>query len=117
LKPPLLPAVVALLCIFNLAGFTFVEPKQETVGIQIFVVTAIVLVSFVVIWRFWFGSRLSRFLVLITSGIAILNLLFLSSASTIQRAVIIGEALFAIFLFYWLFSATVRQYFATGPKI
>jgi hypothetical protein len=74
MKPPLLRAVVALLCMFNLAGFAFVQPAYGMVAIQVLLALAIILVSFVVIWRFWAGSRLSRILVLITSGVAILNL-------------------------------------------
>ena len=83
---------------------------------EIFAHTVIILVSFIVIWRFWFGSRLSRILVLITSAVAILNLFFLASVSIAQKAIIIGEALLAVLLFYWLFTTEVRQYFAAGPK-
>ena len=84
---------------------------------QIVFVTAIVLFSFAVIWRFWLRSRLSRILVLITSAIAVLNLFSLPSIGNVQAGVVIGEALLAAFLFYWLFTAEVRQYFAAGPKI
>jgi hypothetical protein len=117
MKPRLLPAIVTLLCAFNLAGYLLIEPNSGAVGAQILFITVIVLVSFVAIWRFWFGSRLSRILVIITSALAILNLLFLPSMNTIQRSIVIGEALLAAFLFYWLFTPGVRQYFASGPKI
>jgi hypothetical protein len=117
MKPRLLPEIVVLLCIFNLAGFVFVEPKYGLVGSQILFGIVITSVSFVAIWRFWHGSRLSRILVLITSGIALVNLFTLGQASAIQKAVIIAEALFAVFLIYWLFTLPVRQYFAAGPRI
>ena len=108
--------MVALLCVFNLAGFVFIDPNSGDVGMEIFAHTVIILVSFIVIWRFWFGSRLSRILVLITSAVAILNLFFLASVGIAQKAIIIGEALLAVLLFYWLFTTEVRLHFAAGPK-
>lgn len=117
MRPRLLPTVVTLLSLFNLAGFACVDPSKKIFVIELFVATVIVLISFVVIWRFWRGSKLSRILVLITSAIAILNLFFLSSSTPFDQAVIIGEAIFAVFLIYWLFTAQVRSFFAAGPKL
>ena len=106
-----LTAVVTLLCAFNLCSYLLIDPRQPA---QLAVATGIVAVSFAVIWRFARGANWARVLVLITGVIALLNLFTLGYASVVQRIVIIAEAAFAVFLFYWLFTAPVRQFFASG---
>ncbi len=114
MKPQFLTEVVVLLCALNLCGYLLIDHRHAA---QMVVATVVIVVSFGVIWRFAAGAYWAWVLVLITSGVALLNLFTLGSATLVQRAVIVGEAAFAGFLFYWLFTAAVRQFFAHGPKL
>ena len=117
MKPHFFTEVIALLCAFNLCGYLLIDRRLAPLGIQVAVATVIILASFAVIWRFASGAHWAWVLVLITCGVALLNLFTLGQATLIQRLVIIGEAAFAVFLVYWLFTAPVRQFFASGPRL
>lgn len=117
MKPNLFSEVVALLCAFNLCGYLLIDRRLAPIGLQVVVFTVIILISFGVIWRFAAGAYWAWSIVLMTCGVALLNLFTLGQAGLVQRFVIIAEAAFAAFLLYWLFTAPVRQYFASGPRL
>lgn len=114
MKPFFFTEVIVLLCVLNLCAYLLGDVRQPA---EAAITTVIVAVSFVAIWRFAAGAYWAWVLVLITSGIALLNLFTLGQATLIERVVLITEAAFAVFLFYWLFTVPVRQFFAAGPKL
>jgi hypothetical protein len=59
------------------------------------------------------GRNWARWLVLIASGLALLNLTLLATVPTVQKIVVITEAALAAFLLYWLNTRAVRGFFMT----
>ena len=73
----------------------------------------VIAVSYAVLWLFWQGRNWARWLVMITSVIALSNLaLVAAEPSWPLRIVIATEALLGLFLIYWLNTKAVRAYFA-----
>ena len=72
----------------------------------------VIAVSYAVLWRFWQGRNWARWLVMITSVIALSNLAFVAAGpSWPLRIVLAAEALLGLFLLYWLNTKPVRAYF------
>ncbi len=112
MRPPGLRQLVLLMCFFNLAGLAFIKGDTEVLRIFFAVlIGAIIIVSFIVLWFFWQGRNWARWLVLITSVIALLNLAYLAVMTPLQNIIIILEAILALFLLYWLNTPSVKGYF------
>jgi hypothetical protein len=92
MKPKDLAATTILMAVCNPLGFVFLDPSMGAMAIQIFVMALIVAVSYLVLWHYSRGMNWARFLVLVTSVIALLNLFIFPSATAGQRAVLILEA-------------------------
>ena len=79
-------------------------------------------VSYVMLWFYWEGRNWARRLVLFVSIVALFDLVFLfrppvhSPARILKYdTVVIVNALFGVFLLYWLNRADVRQWFKARP--
>ena len=98
------------MCILNPAGFVFIKDSGDRLAILV-TVCCIVVVSYVVLWHFWKGRNWARWLVIVTSGVALLNLTGFATASVIQKVILAVEAALGCFLLYWLNTRAVRGFF------
>jgi hypothetical protein len=104
------------MCLFNLAGVAFYRPMEgapAAASLAFFVVfyTLVAVTSFVVIFFFWRGRNWARCLVLATSLLALFNLSELPSAGPFQMAIIVCEAMLAVWFLYWLNTSTAKAFF------
>lgn len=113
MKPSGLAPVTLAMCILNPTGFAFLEGSGVAPVILVPVFGFIMLLGYVVLWYFWKGRNWARWLVLVTSGVALLNLPLLATASLIQNVVIVAEAAMGVFLLYWLNTRAVRGFFTS----
>ena len=99
------------MCVLNPAGLLFFEGSGVPRAIWIPAALSVILFSYVVLWFFWKGRNWARWLVLITSGLAVFNLMLLPTVSTLQRVVIVVEATVGAALLFWLNTPAVRGFF------
>lgn len=107
-KPRGLAATTALMCLFNLfslAAIDVTSPLQTAAGM------AVMVASYLVLWFYWKGRNWARWLVLITSVLALLNLFLLSSVPLVGQITILFEAPLGLFLLVWLNRPEVKAYF------
>jgi hypothetical protein len=111
MRPTGLAPLTAIMCVLNLTGFLFVEESGVRAAVVLPVFAFVILFSYVVLWYFWKGRNWARWLVLLTSGVALLNLALLTMAPLVQSVIIVAEAAVAAFLLYWLNTPAVRAFF------
>lgn len=111
MRPRRLRELILLMCVLNLSGFVFIDSNEIPAEVAVPLFALIMIVSFVVLWYLWQGRNWARWLVLLTSLLALLNLVGMRSATLPQRALILAEAALGIYLLYWLNTAAVRGYF------
>ncbi|MGZ4999951.1 MAG: hypothetical protein ACXV7F_06590 [Methylomonas sp.] len=111
MKPKGLTETTVAMCVMNIAGFVFVDSKIAPVEIQYAIFSVIIAVTYLVLWYYWKGKNWARLLVLLTAIVAILNLFALSSSTLLSGALIIIEAIFGIFMLWWLNTQSVKAYF------
>jgi len=120
MRPTGLTGLTLIMCVLNLTGFLFVAESGATAPVDVpgpFMVAGIgffILAGYVVLWYFWQGRNWARWLVLLTSVLALLNLGYLPSASGPQRVVIVIEAVLGAYLLFWLNTGPARAFFAQG---
>jgi hypothetical protein len=114
MRPDGLREVTLLMCVLNLTGLLFIDAGAPTIVAPLFI--GFMLFGYVVLWYFWRGRNWARWLVLLTSVLALLNLFGLPQATPLQAACIVMEAILAGFLLYWLNTASVRGYFITSRR-
>ena len=96
----------------NLTGFLFLNESEWPVGVSVALLALFIGGGYVALWYFWRGRNWARWLVMVTSGVALLNLLLLlMPVSAIVRGVIVIEAVLGGFLLYWLNTRAVRAFF------
>jgi hypothetical protein len=111
MRPAGLAPVTAAMCVLNLTGFLFVEDSGTPAAFGLILVGFIISLSYVVLWYFWQGRNWARWLVLLASGVALLNMFLLVTVPMVQRVVLIVEAAVGAFLLYWLNTSVVRVFF------
>ena len=111
MRPDGLREVTLLMCVLNLTGLLFIGGAAAPMIVAPLVI-GFMLFGYVVLWYFWQGRNWARWLVLLTSVLALLNLFGLPQATPLQAACIVMEAILAGFLLYWLNTASVRDYFS-----
>ena len=111
MKPPGLTAVTVAMAVLNLTGFM---TTGDTGAFGYFIASVIVGVSYVVLWYFWQGRNWARWLVVVASVMALINLAFVALMPWPLRVVVITEALLGLFLLFWLNTKTVRAFFIAG---
>lgn len=88
-----------------MCGYLLVKSEQWAFA------TLITVLSFAVLWFFWCGHNWARILVLLTSLVALINLFSLEENNTLQKVIIFTEAIFAVYLLWWLNTKSVANYF------
>ena len=112
MKPSGLAPVTLAMCLLNVAGLVFLEKPVPAALVA--VAGALIVATWLVLWSFWKGRNWARWLVLLTSGVALLNLIGLVSASPVQQLVIVIEAALGAFLLYWLNTRRLRAFFTAN---
>jgi hypothetical protein len=111
MRPKGITETAIAMCVMNIAGFVFVAPEAGYVALQFALFGVVITLTFPVLWYYWKGKRWARVLVLIGGAIAVLNIFAVQSVGRLAAALIVVEAVFAIFMFWWLNTQNVRAYF------
>jgi hypothetical protein len=115
-KPKRLDGITALMALLNLGGFSMITDDESTRSTELIIISILIAFSFWILYKFNKGLNWARILVLITSVIALLNLIVILDYSIIAQIVILVEATLAIYLFYWLNTESVKKYFVHQNK-
>ena len=97
------------MAVLNPTGFLLLGPDPAMIE-RVFC-AVVIAVSYVVLWAFWQGRNWARWLVLLTSVLALANLYALESQEPAGRVVLVLEAVLGAYLLYWLNSSSVKAYF------
>jgi hypothetical protein len=111
MKPKGLTETTVAMSLMNIAGFIFVDPQVAPVEIQYAVFSIIITITYAVLWYYWKGKNWARILVLLTGILAILNLFALPFGNNLGNILIIIEAIFGIFMLWWLNTQSIKVYF------
>ncbi len=111
MKPKGLKETTIIMCIFNICGFAFLDPLSRDFYIHIIFGILIIGFSYFVLWQYWKGKNWARILVIITSIIALINLIGFMEQNLIQKIIVLSEAIFACYLLYWLNRKEIKSYF------
>jgi hypothetical protein len=108
-----------IMAVLNILGYSILwEPEAHRTRFAVFffitVFTFIIAAGYVVLWFFWKGKNWARILVLLNCFVCFYNVhdfhLFLR-VNPIEKVMLFGEALLAIFLLYWLNTREAKAYF------
>jgi len=101
------------MALLNPFGFVVVDwaAHPALLTISIAGVSLLILAGYVVLWFYWQGRNWARWMVLLTSLLALLNLAFWTAAMPAERILIAAEVPLALFLLYWLNTSPIRKYF------
>jgi hypothetical protein len=127
--PRPLPVTVTtiLMCITNFVGFFLVNNWSNPHARSVFVIYSIfIVIGWIVLYFFWKGRNWARWLVLATSVLCLWNLWSLRKLGLshgrvsifnnhVRVAMVIAEAIIAIYLLYYLNTASARKWF-TQPR-
>ncbi|MEN9492501.1 MAG: hypothetical protein RJA63_2950 [Pseudomonadota bacterium] len=116
MRPRGISETTIAMCIMNIAGFVFVDSRVAAVEVQYALFSVIMAVTYLVLWYFWKGKNWARILVLLTGVVAVLNLFALSTTSAWAGTLIVIEAIFGIFMLWWLNTQNVKAYFKQPTK-
>lgn len=111
------------MCLFNMAGFLFIDFTKEIMA-QMFFYVPIIVITFLVIYFFYRGKDWARILIIIGS---IFNLVFLLGAIVMyagffRRTVTVLDGVFSIYLLLFLNKETTKSFFkntgdTSSPKL
>ena len=117
MKPKGLKETAILMAVFNITGYLFINYESQHFVLMLTFITAVVLLSYVVLWFYWCGKNWARILVILTSLVSLLNILSLintwkiNKLNTVQVALIIAETALGLYLLWWLNTSEVKRYF------
>lgn len=117
--PRQLKVSTLLLFLSVIAGFGQTSP-QRPFAPQLFVVSLLVLAALVVLYKFYRGRNWARRLVLATSVLSIINVVFLDNTSadtlSFRNGVIVFDLVLGIYLLFWLNRSEALTYFVRTPR-
>jgi hypothetical protein len=122
MKPRGLCTTTVAMAVLNLGGFVGIPWDRPGV---VAMVATIVLVGYSVLWYYWRGRNWARILVIVTSSLAIGNLLVtivlfavdrMDRSSVLYHCVILANAALGAFLVYWLNRKDVRLWFRRSEQ-
>lgn len=101
------------MAVLNLTGYSVVEwdADRTVVVVAVAGISFIIFIGYVVLWFYWKGNNWARWLVLLTSALAVINLSEWTRSGTMVQIMIALEAPLGIFLLYWLNTTTAREFF------
>ena len=113
-RPAGLREVTLLMCLFNAASLFVMRPHGMSARTLWLTCGTIVAISFLVLWYFWRGRNWARWLVLVTSVVALVNLAVLGSMDFTEKLLVVAEGALAVWLLVWLNTRSVRAFFSKG---
>lgn len=111
MRPKGITSTALAMGVLNLGGLVGLRWDHH---LSIGIILSLMAVGYIVLWFYWIGQNWARWLVIVTSALAILNLIALRSPLSprlLYGAMIIAEALLGAFLLYWLNTPRVRERF------
>jgi len=115
-RPRGLTEISVIMAITNAMGWGIIDWSRADARLMFAIFTSFILVGYVVLWFFWKGRNWARVLVMLTSILCLYNLHYWSRGRLVERIMIGGEAVTAVFLLYWLNTQTVRTFFAEAKS-
>ena len=116
LRPSGLGLTAVLMCAFNCLGLVSYDPAKGSLAAFLILYAVVGVISFIAIWYYWRGQNWARWLVCLTSVIAVLSLTTLASATLGAKVLGIVEAAFGVWMLYWLNTKPVVLYFRSTPR-
>ena len=111
MRPRGLREVTIAMALLNLTGLLMVDASGVDPTFSWAWVILMMTAGYGVLWFFWAGRNWARWLVQLTSVLAILNLWLLPSLSLTLQVVLVVEGALGAYLLYWLNTAPLRSFF------
>lgn len=121
MRPKAVTVTTCLMACSNLLTYSALygrpHPRDVLLGMYV-ILTVLVVLSYLVLWFYWHGKNWARILVLLASLVCFYNLSLLTSAkSGIERSMLVGDAILAAFLLYWLNTSEAKTFFKRGSSL
>jgi hypothetical protein len=110
-RPRGLTATTILMSITNAMGWAIIDWSKPHARATFVFNTVMIAIGYVVLWFYWHGKNWARILVLLTCLLGLGNLLLWNHVGLMSRIMIGADAVLAIFLLYWLNTATAKAFF------
>ena len=118
-RPRQLKVSTLLLFLSVIAGFGQTDPKRPFAP-QLWVMSLLVFGGLVVLYKFYRGRNWARRLVMVTSVLSIVSVVFLDNTSadtlTFRNGVIVFDLVLGIYLLFWLNRSEALTYFIRTPR-
>jgi hypothetical protein len=119
IRPKAVTVSTWLMAILNILGYAILwEPTAHKARFAILffitIFTLIIAAGYVVLWFFWKGKNWARILVLLNCFICFYNVHdfhFFLRVNPVEKVMLMGEAVLAVFLLYWLNTREAKAYF------
>jgi len=98
--------------ICNAMGWFIVDWTKKYAALTFAMFTILIGLGYLFIWFYWRGRNWARVAVLLTSVLTIYNLRFFARGNTMNKVMVLSEALLGLFLLWWLNTKPIRSYFA-----
>ena len=122
MRPKAVTISTWLMAILNILGYAILwEPAAHKTRFAVFffitIFTLTIAAGYVVLWFYWKGKNWARILVLLNCFLCFYNvhdLHFVLRVNPVEKVMLMGEAVLAVFLLYWLNTQEAKAYFKRG---
>jgi len=119
IRPKAVTISTWLMAILNILGYAILwEPDAHKTRFAVFffitVYTLTIVAGYIVLWFFWRGKNWARILVLLNCFLCFYNVHdvhFFLRVNPVEKVMLLGEAVLAVFLLYYLNTRRARAYF------
>jgi hypothetical protein len=111
MRPKGLKETAIIMGVFNITAYIFINYKSQHLVFMLTFFTALVLLTYVILWFYWCGNNWARILVILTSLVSLLNIWKIKEHNSVQVAIIAAEAVLGLYLQWWLNTSEVKGYF------
>jgi len=119
IRPKAVTISTWLMAIFNILGYAILwEPEAHKTRFAVFffvsVFTLTIVAGYVVLWFYWKGKNWARILVLLNCFLCFYNVHdvhFFLRVNPVEKVMLLGEAVLAVFLLCWLNTRSAKAYF------
>lgn len=116
IRPKWLKEVTALLCIFNISGYAFIDINSKHLSHELIIYTTLIIISYCVLWYFWHGKNWARILVILGSVLSLAGLVTMGKHTYAQICIDLAEAAIGVFLLWWLNTQRLKDYFTRSKE-
>jgi len=112
-RPTGVSVTTVMMCATNALGFFYVNWTRPHAMFTFVVFAILIGIGYLVLWFFWNGRNWARWLVLLTSLLALWNLHYIGrpQIGRIRTVTILFEAPIAVFLLWYLNLRPIRAWF------